>query len=218
MSSLPQRKKTAEEIAQLRESLGVSPSPAAIPHPSAAPHAVAAPHFAAARHHAAPHSEPQFAKEWDTAEAIPPSPRQIKRVRSLKKSEQAPIEIKPVHNNEQSNLPTRRRSHEELGEMQRREALALLDTHAPNPKLMPAHPAWITPGYLFAISGASCFVFDSFPWIATAACAACALIVSLSLYLKRPISKHHAGFIAVISLFVIVFGSLHYFPQLQHAT
>ena len=200
MSSLPQRKKTAEEIAQLRESLGVSPSPAAIAPPPAA------------------EIDSPIAKECDAAEAIPPSPRPIKRVRSLKKSEQAPIEIKPIHNNEHSNLPTRRRSHEELEEMQRREALAHLENHAPNPKLIPAHPAWIAPGYLFAIGGASCFVFDNFPWIATAACAACALIVALTLYLKRPISKHHAGFIAVISLFVIIFGSLHHFPQLQHAT
>lgn len=218
MSSLPQRKKTAEEIAQLRESLGVSPSPAATPHPSAAPHAVAAPQFAAAPHAAAQPSEPQFAREWDAAEAIPRAPRPIKHVRSLKKSERAPIEIKPVQSNEHSKLPTRRRSHEELVEMKHREALALLDQQAPNPKLIPAHPAWIAPGYLFAIGGASCFVFDEFPWIATAACVGCALIIALSLYLKRPISKHHAGFIAVISLFVTVFGSLHYFPQLQHAT
>lgn len=212
MSSLPQSKKTAEEIAQLRESLGVSQSPAAPHHPSAAPQP------------AAPPSEPQFAAAGSTAqrsfEVAPqdPPPRVAKRVRSLRKSEQAPIEIKPVRSSEHSNLPTRRRSHEELEEMQRREALALLDSHAPNPKLIPAHPAWITPGYLFAISGASCFVFDNFPWIATATCTGSALIVALSLYLKRPISKHHAGFITVISLFVIVFGALHHFPQLQHAT
>jgi K+-transporting ATPase A subunit len=29
---------------------------------------------------------------------------------------------------------------------------------------------------------------------------------------------HHAAFIAVLSLFVLVFGVLHYFPQLQHGT
>lgn len=200
MSSLPQRKKTAEEIAQLRESLGVSPSPAATARPPAT------------------EIDSPFDREWDAAEAIPRAPRPIKRVRSLKKSEQAPIEIKPIQSNEHSKLPTRRHSHQALEEMKHREALALLDQQAPNPKLIPAHPAWIAPGYLFAIGGASCFVFDNLPWIATAACAACALLVALSLYLKRPISKHHAGFIAVISLFVIIFGSLHHFPQLQHAT
>lgn len=208
MSSLPQRKKTAEEIAQLRETLGISPIPAAPPH---AP---------ATQHHAEHSNKPPVVAVPSVVEAPPQdtTPRLVKHVHSLKKSERVPIEIKPVVSDEHSKLPTHRHSHEALEEMKHREALALLDVHVTNPNLIPAHPAWITPGYLFSIGGASCFVFDNFPLIATIACVGCALLIALSLCLKRPFSKHHAGFIAVISLFVIVFGVLHYFPQLQHAT
>lgn len=211
MSSLPQRKKTAEEIAQLRESLGVSA------------------HSAATHHHSALVSPAsQSARSGDTAarsrqhnEATDPPPastRPVKPVRSLRKSEQAPIEPKPSKSEVASKLPAQRRSRQELEELKRRQALALLDRQAPDPKLMPAHPAWITPGYLLAVGGSSCFFFEEVPWTLTAACAAGALIVALTLCLKRPISNHHAAFIAVISILVIVFGSLHHFPQLQHAT
>ena len=35
---------------------------------------------------------------------------------------------------------------------------------------------------------------------------------------RKPVSRHHAAFISVLSLFVLVFGALHYFPYLRHAT
>ena len=76
----------------------------------------------------------------------------------------------------------------------------------------------LAPGYILAIAGASCFYFYEFPMEATAACAAAALLIAGFIFLRRPISSPHAAFIAVIALFVIVFGALHYFPHLQHAT
>ncbi len=210
MSSLPQRKKSAEEIAQLRESLGVSPHSAAALHPSATPsHAVQS----ARSSDTAAHSRHHEAADLPPASSRPPKP-----VRSLRKSEHMPVEPKPSGTGSAATLPAHRHSHQELEELRRRQALALLDRQAPDPKLLPAHPAWIAPGYLLAVGGSSCFFFEEVPWTLTATCAAGALIVALSLCLKRPISKHHAAFIAVISLLVIVFGSLHHFPQLQHAT
>ena len=53
---------------------------------------------------------------------------------------------------------------------------------------------------------------------ATAGCSTAAMLLAAFIYLRRPISRHHAAFIAVIALFVIVFGALHFFPQLRHAT
>jgi amino acid permease len=45
-----------------------------------------------------------------------------------------------------------------------------------------------------------------------------ALLFAAFIYFKKPLSLHHAAFIAVMSLFVIVFGALYYFPQLRHGT
>ena len=209
MSSLPQRKKSAEEIAQLRESLGVSQHPATAHPSSVIPTTASAPRPSLVP----PRSRPEAEDDVPSTALRTPKP-----VRSLRKSEQAPVEVQPPAANASTSLPARRHSRQQLEELRRREALAHLDSPPPNPKLMPAHPAWITPGYILGLAGGSCFVFDEFPWAATFACAACALAIALSLYLKRPLSKHHAAFIAVICLLVIVFGSLHHFPQLQHAT
>jgi len=190
MSLLPQRKKSAEEIAQLRESLGVPAPPA---ESAERPAAVPSP----------PESGPSV-----------PGP-----VRSLRKSEQVPVLVPaPEESGGNPKIPIHRHSADEIAEIRRREALALMAPHAPNPKLASAHIAILIPGYLLAIAGASCFVFQGFPLAATAGCSALSLVISGFVFVRRPISRHHAGFIAIISLFVIVFGTLHYFPQLRHAT
>ena len=116
-----------------------------------------------------------------------------------------------------SNLPHLRHSDREIAEIRRREALALMNAR-PNPKLFPAHPALIIPGYLSAIAGAVGFYFYQFPIAATLAFATVSLVVATIIGIRKPISRHHAAFIAVMALFVLVFGALHYFPHLRHAT
>ena len=256
MSLLPQRKKTAEEIAKLRESLGVpgvsqasesAPPPdptqntadgvdtivathheatvvhAADPEPAAEPAPLPPPaHHGPKPVHSLKRSErtPEEPADETHAEApatlpLGPAP---KTVRSLRKSEQAPRQDFP-HSvpSTSSKIPAHRHNDAELHEIRRREALAMLHPAA-NPKLAVAHPALIVPGYLLAIAGASCFVFYQFPREATAACSAAALAIAAFIFVRRPISRHHAAFIAVIALFVLVFGVLHYFPHLRHAT
>jgi uncharacterized YccA/Bax inhibitor family protein len=44
------------------------------------------------------------------------------------------------------------------------------------------------------------------------------LAVAAFIGFRKPMSRHHAAFISVLSLFVLVFGALHYFPSLRHAT
>ena len=241
MSLLPQRKKSPEEIARLRESFGV-PSDAASPENPAPPPAeetlVPHTHQADVVHESAPaalapmpgpramHSlkrserppGPPATTEPDPAPPPAATARlEPKPVRSLKKSEQAPAAPRP-ETDERGKIPYRRHSDAELQEIRRREALATLNTAAPDPKLFPAHPALIAPGYLLAAAGAACFVFDDYPLAATAGCVAAALLCAAAILLKRPLSRHHAAFIFIIALFVVVFGALHYFPQLRHAT
>ena len=44
------------------------------------------------------------------------------------------------------------------------------------------------------------------------------MLIAAFIYFKKPLSRHHAAFIGVMALFVIVFGALYYFPQLRHGT
>lgn len=237
MSLLPQRKKSPEEIARLRESFGV-PSDAdsqEIPAPPAAETLVSHIHQADIVHESepaalapmpgpkVPHSlkrserPPAPPAKSEPPPAAPTTRLEPKPVRSLKKSEQAPVTPRR-ETDERGKIPYRRHSDEELQEIRRREALATLNTAPPDPKLFPAHPVIIAPGYLLAAAGAACFVFDDYPLAATAACAAAALLHAAAIVLKRPLSRHHAAFISILALFVIVFGALHYFPSLRHAT
>lgn len=238
MSLLPQRKKSPEEIARLRESFGVPSGgdPQEIPTPPAGETLVSHIHQADIVHESepaalapmpgpkVPHSlkrserPPAAAKtEPDSSPAAPTARLEPKPVRSLKKSEQAPAALRPEID-ERGKIPYRRHSDKELQEIRRREALATLNTAPPDTKFFPAHPVAIAPGYLLAAAGAACFVFDDYPLAATAACAAAALLHAAAIVLKRPLSRHHAAFIAILALFVIVFGALHYFPSLRHAT
>lgn len=259
MSLLPQRKKSAEEIAKLRESLGIpgispvtEPAPAATSPAATPPAAISSEpvetivpthHEAVVVHppETAPLDPPpspvshgprtvHSLKRSERIPALPvdepaeetpaavPQHQGPKRVRSLRKSEQVPIlAVTPIESAADSKIPFHRHSDKELNDLRRRDALSML-TPVANPRLAVAHIALIIPGYLLAVAGASCFYFYEFPMAATAACAATALLIAGFIFLRRPISRHHAAFIAVIALFVIVFGALHFFPQLQHAT
>ncbi|MES2922092.1 MAG: hypothetical protein V4819_11125 [Verrucomicrobiota bacterium] len=273
MSLLPQHKKSADEIAKLRESLGiVAPPPAVeevaaeIPVTAAAsepltvepasetmeipatakladiPTANHLPHqpvdeshrlkevspfqpvekvpvLAVEENGPPPHStHPPDAEPVHAAPTIP-AHHAPKIVRSLRKSEQVPLA--PVHSPAvDSKLPIHRHSDKELTEIRRHDSIATLApwTH---PQALTANLALVVPGYLFAIAGAVCFYFydvEKHEMRITAACAAIALFFAAFIFFKKPLSRHHAAFIGVAALFVIVFGALYYFPQLRHGT
>lgn len=149
-------------------------------------------------------------------------PREAKQVRSLRKSELVPLTAADHHApSADSKLPSHRHNDRELNEIRRQTAIDMQAAADPYVK-MNAHLALVIPGYLLAIGGGVGFYFYNAPIGApveiTAACAALALLIAGFIFLKKPLSRHHAAFIAVISFFVIIFGALHYFPQLQHGT
>jgi hypothetical protein len=139
-----------------------------------------------------------------------------KLVRSLRKSEQGPLHAatKPPPD---SPLPLHRHSEREIQQIRRQETLTL-QAAAIHPLALKAHPALVIPGYLFAAAGAAAYNFYDFELSVTASCIALALLIATFIFFKKPLSVHHAAFIAVSSLFAIVFGTLHYFPNLQHGT
>lgn len=148
-----------------------------------------------------------------------PAPPGSKIVRSLRKSEQGPLP--PAHEpRPDSKLPIHRHSDDELNRIRRQEVIA--QTAAPaHPLTLTAHLVIVIPGYLAALAGGACFYFydvEKHLMSVTAGCVVVALAIAAFIFFKKPLSRHHAAFIAVLSLLVIVFGALHYFPTLQHGT
>ena len=104
MSLLPQRKKSAEEIAHLRESLGVPALPESKEEPPAPDTIVPTHHQAILAHH------PEPGPEEPGTRPISPKP-----VRSLRKSEQVPVLMPvPAEPTANSQLPVYRHSDEEI--------------------------------------------------------------------------------------------------------
>lgn len=239
MSSLPQRKKSPEEIARLRESLGIpgaesQEDPGLTKTEPAVDIIVPANHEAPVIHENPPAELPkpphQKVHSFKRSEQVmvdqevhglapvvlTPSPREPKPVSSLRKSERATVEPRPEPPPD-SPLPHHRHSDQEIAEIRRREALFQMNAQ-PNARLFPAHPILIVPGYLSALSGAAGFYFYQFPIAATLGFVTVALALAAFIGMRKPMSRHHAAFISVISFFVVVFGALHYFPSLRHAT
>lgn len=262
MSSLPQRKKSAEEINQLRESLGVpgSPLPAAPPvsEPPAKPEIdtlVATHHAAEVVHETPPAPEsaaplpaprsfaPRETHSLKRSEHVPEpmetpavSARTPRQVRSLRRSEREPVSSPtPTSGPATSALPSHRHSDQEISEMRRREMLTMAGAPPPNPKFSAAHLGLVIPGYLLAAlvwlpladtlylslnsgTGWSFLGQPAYHIAIPAAAAVIALVIASFVFLKKPISRHHAAFITAITVFALVFEALHYFPQLRHAT
>jgi hypothetical protein len=198
MSPLPQKKKSAEEIAKLREEMGLPPGTLETPTvPEAAPEPIA---------------EPE-----------PPRPRpEAKPVRSLRRSErQAPAEPH-VSSTESwaSSLPAQRRSESELEKIRQREAMQALATDVPPAvaqlQAITAHPVVLALGYVLVIGGAIGFIaVEDYarikPEVYALGGSVAGLLVALFIALRKVRSRHHAGFISMIALVVLVFTVFHHY-------
>jgi hypothetical protein len=221
MSLLPQRKKSVEEIATLREGFGLAP-------PEAPPEAPAEMKAPAPLHPGPPVWIPEIPAN-SPGEKIPqpasptpepqPVPAPAKIIRSLRKSEQGPrsATAPPL---QASKLPSHRHSADQVQEIRRQEALSQLQL-PPHPMTLVAHLALVIPGYLGVLGAAGFGLFydtEKLHPLITAAGVAVAVVIASYIFFKKPLSHHHAAFIVVMALLVIVFGTLSYFPNLQHGT
>jgi len=204
MSLLPQRKKSSEEVAKLRESLGI---PGESPGEETLPAEILSlpinPQSAAAT----------IPEPFPHLPVKPPKP-----VTSLRKSEQFPPPVaRPIVPAPDSQLPSYRRSNEEIQELRRQDAIQM--TAPPlHPQTRIAHPVWIGLGYLAVIGAAVGIYFYGIDIRIAAVCVIAAIIIAAFIFFKKTYSRHHAAFIAMMALLVIVFGALYYFPQLRHGT
>lgn len=207
MTPLPERKKSPEEIAALRDQLGI---------PGDAPATPAAP-GAGPEHGSA--AAPADASGDDSAVDIPvvdTTPVAIAAPRSLRKSEREPVlHVVPAPPPD-SPLPVHRHSDEELAALRRR---SVFDTqeHAVRMPVRRAHPALVIGCYLVAVSPAL-MIYHNLPILLPAASVVFAMGLGGYLFFLRPYSRHHGAFLGIVCLFVITYGALHYFPHLRHAT
>ncbi len=246
MSSLPQRKKSADEIAKLREEMGIPSanmeieeviesvvaeritlSEATLERPVELPFTLPLPASEipfpiASISNSRPvrslkRSERGTADLQIVPEAVDLSPVHLPEtgrvVKSLRKSEQIPIfapenYTPPVN----SKLPVHRHNGHELDRIRRQGAIQQMQAAGADPQLQIAHLAIVIAGYLFAIAAPFGIYFYNIQLALTASALAIATLIAGFILLKKPMSRHHAAFLAVIILFVIVFGALHYFP------
>lgn len=198
MSALPERKKSPEEIARMREQMGlpfVSPAPV-----------------------------DSSVRETSESEALPVSPP--KSSRSLRRSEREPVgtlsaEIAPV-----SGLPVRRRTESELDELRRRESLRAITEVPPAVvqfQTKTAHWTLVALGYLLTLASAAGTWHQLFTipkregyWLAFGGGGA-ALLIALFIAVRKPLSRHHGGFVAVTVALVLAFALLYYYPNLNPA-
>lgn len=223
---IPTRKKTTEEIAALREGLGIpptAPAAASLPPPpapipevlakkeEAQPEPVASP--------AAPNTEPVIHLD------LPPMPTrrekaQIKPTHSLRKHE-VPLTPAPTVTHKTA-LPSQRNNPSDIAQIRKREALAAIQhKHNADPaaylRSLTASPFLIGPGYLLAIA-ASTTVYLRFHYITPAALLALATAILLFIALRKPRSRHHAALLFIVVFLTLVFGALYYAPLLNHGS
>ncbi|MGB0993607.1 MAG: hypothetical protein ACPG32_14205 [Akkermansiaceae bacterium] len=107
-------------------------------------------------------------------------------------------------------LPEQKHSDSELGDLRARNAFAV---RPPVQQIMAqklARPLTIF-CYIVALTGAG-LAYKEF-YIPAFGCAAAGLLMALFIFLKKTRSRHHAAFLAIISLLVLVLGGVYYKQQ-----
>ena len=230
MSLLPQRKKSAEEIAELRGNLGI---PAQRPADETAAFADAAPlpkidadafdlkkvespieDFSFVPTLAI---DPSIDKE-PAVETVPmPSSEPVVAKLAVQEPKPEPVAAPmPMSADTDGKIPNRKHSTSEIESLRRQIAFAQVEP-VYDPRLQKAHPFLVALGYIPVLIGTSIAWFYDQPIIMTAPFVGFSMLVALYVLIRKPISRHHAGFIFAICFLAIAFGILHYFPQLQHA-
>lgn len=234
---LPQRRKSPEEIAKLRESMGI---PGAVPAVASAaePELPVAPEAAGAASEsdpepvAVPAAEPEPAAFSGPALETPAVavPRQLW---SLRKSERQPRPVPSVDLRDDAAIPIRRKSERELMEL-RRVQQAQPDQALAHLRQLALPWPLVALGYLLPLIGVLLGGFAAWapgvqeadfpalwlaalsraPWLApaglvsVAVCCGLAFLLAGGIALKKPRSRHHAGFVSLLALLVLVFGIL----------
>ncbi|GEM_PF-1590841 len=119
-------------------------------------------------------------------------------------------------------IPKKKQSRGELQDLQRRNAFAVrppvqqLQNQAVNQVVLAVF-------YILSLIGAGFVIWAIYPigpiddafFIGGATCMGGCLLASLFIFLKKPRSRHHAAILVIISLLVLVLGSVYYIEQFE---
>lgn len=209
---IPQKKKTPEEIAALREELGMPlPTPSTLPLPQPQAPITQEP-------------SPSSAASADSIVHldIPPAPIPPKKIEpkpshSLRKHD-LPLAPAPASTH-RTELPDKRHDSRDISQIRKREALAALQQPGTDPvaylRKQTASPFLYAPGYLFAVA-AGVTAYQRFQYITPAALLTVSAIIMLFIALRKPRSRHHAALLFIAVFLTLVFGALHYAPLFRN--
>ena len=112
-------------------------------------------------------------------------------------------------------IPEHKRSDNELDEIRRRNAFAV---RPPVQKIknQALQPIFLAVGYLLCLTGVGLAIGEIY--IPGLTCAALVLLTAIFIFWKKPRSRHHATIMAIISLLVLVFGTVYYLEQFEQTT
>lgn len=109
-------------------------------------------------------------------------------------------------------LPKQKHSDEELSELRMRNAFAVRPP-VQQIQSMALHPIALGVIYLICLTGAGLAIGEIF--LPGLVCSGVAMLAALIVYWKKPRTRHHASIIVIISLLVLVFGTMYYLEQLE---
>lgn len=213
---IPEKKKTPEEIASLREGLGVPPAPTtAAPTQAVAPQPLVEPEK--------PLPDPTVEGEPVIHLDLPPLPArpvkaEPKPVHTLRKQE-LPLAPAPLVTHKTA-LPTHRHDPRDVAQIRKREALAALQHQqgtdpAAHLRRQTASPFLYASGHLLAIA-AAVTAYQHVHYITPAVLLGLAATITLFIALRKPRSRHHAALLFIVVLLTLVLSAIHYAPLFQH--
>lgn len=221
---IPEKKKTAEEIAALREGLGippVAPPLAPPPPPPAMPGVIGKVEEPPAPAPPQPASGAEPVTHLDPI-TIPLRPQKavIKPSHSLRKQELPLAPAPAAPSPHRTELPAQRHDPRDVAQIRKREALAKLQQPGADPadhiRKQTASPSLYVPGYLLA-SAAALAAFRDVHYITPAALIGIAIMIMVFIAWRKPRSRHHAALLFIAVFLTLVFGALHYAPLFQNA-
>lgn len=111
-----------------------------------------------------------------------------------------------------SEIPSRKRNSDELDDIRRRNAF---QTRPPVQYIQSLELNRLFVGVLYLLVIVSvCLAFAKF-YLPGLCCAAVSLLAAILIFWKKPRSSHHAVIITIISLLVLVFGSVYYLEKFE---
>lgn len=221
---IPEKKKTAEEIAALREGLGIlsatpAPAPRPLP-PEPMPEEYAKMEespFEPVDGAADPYEEPVIHL---VPPPMPPRPRkmEIKPTHSLRKHD-LPLAPATASRN-RTEIPTRRHDSSGIAQIRKREALSATQLKrrsdpAAHIRKQIASPFLYIPGHLLTFA-AAVTAYQRVHFITPAALIGLATVIMIFIAWRKPRSRHHAALLFIAVFLTLVFGALHYAPLFQN--